>query len=67
MMNESLSPKEALLGMTIWAAKGNRMEQNIGSLEKGKLADYIVLDQDILYDRYMLDTKVIKTVLANKE
>ena len=66
MMNESLSPKEALLGMTRWAAKSNRMNQYIGSLEKGKLADYIVLDQDILNDRYMLDTKVIKTVLANQ-
>jgi predicted amidohydrolase YtcJ len=65
MMNESLSPKEALLGMTRWAAKSNRMEQYIGSLEKGKLADYILLDQDILTDRYMLDTKVLKTVLAN--
>jgi predicted amidohydrolase YtcJ len=41
------------------------MEQNIGSLEEGKLADYVVLDQDILYDRYMLDTKIIKTVLAD--
>jgi len=51
--------------MTRWAAKSNRMEQYIGSLEKGKLADYILLDQDILTDRYMLDTKVLKTVLAN--
>jgi predicted amidohydrolase YtcJ len=41
------------------------MEQNIGSLEEGKLADYVVLDQDILYDRYMLDTKIIETVLAD--
>lgn len=65
MINESLTPKEALFGMTRWAAKSNRMEQNIGSLEEGKLADYVVLDQDILYDRYMLDTKIIKTVLAD--
>ena len=65
MINESLSPKEALLGMTRWAAKSNRMEQHIGSLEKGKLADYVLLDQDIITDRYMLDTKILKTVLAN--
>lgn len=65
MTDESLSAKEALLGMTIWAAKGNRMEKNIGSLEKGKLADYVVLDQDIMTDRYMLDAEVLFTAIAN--
>jgi len=62
---ESLSTKQALLGMTLWAAKANRMEDKIGSLEIGKLADYVVLDRDIVYEKYMLKTRILKTVMAN--
>jgi predicted amidohydrolase YtcJ len=62
-MEESLSPKEAILGMTRWAAKGCQMENTIGSLEKGKLADFVILDQDIFLEKYMLKTKVEGTYL----
>ena len=34
--------------MTIWAAKSNFEEAEKGSLEKGKLADFIILDQDLM-------------------
>jgi predicted amidohydrolase YtcJ len=61
---ESLSPKQALLGMTLWAAKANRMDDKVGSLEIGKLADYVVLDRDIIHEKYMLKTRILKTVLA---
>jgi predicted amidohydrolase YtcJ len=63
---ESLSTKQALLGMTRWAAKANRMEDRIGSLAIGKLADYVVLDRDIVYEKYMLKTSILKTVIANQ-
>ena len=62
-MEEALSPKEALLGMTLWAARGNTMEQKIGSLEKGKLADFVILAEDIYPEKYMLKTKVTGTYL----
>ena len=62
-MEEALSPKEALLGMTLWAARGNTMEQKIGSLEKGKLADFVILAEDIYLEKYMLKTKVTGTYL----
>lgn len=62
--NEALTTTQALLGMTLWAAKGNMMETKVGSLEKGKLADYVVLDTDITKEKYMLRTKVLKTYLA---
>lgn len=62
---ESLSTKQALLGMTLWAAKANRMDDKIGSLEVGKLADYVVLDRDIVYEKYMLKTRILETVLAD--
>ncbi|MEI6435130.1 MAG: amidohydrolase family protein, partial [Bacteroidota bacterium] len=45
----ALSREEALRSITIWAAKANFMEKTKGSLEVGKDADFIVLDQDILH------------------
>jgi predicted amidohydrolase YtcJ len=64
MPKEALSTQQALMGMTLWAAKANRMEDKVGSLESGKLADYVVLDTDIVYEKYMLKTKVLTTALA---
>jgi predicted amidohydrolase YtcJ len=46
--NNALSREAALRGMTIWAAKSNFEETEKGSLEKGKLADFIIVDQDLL-------------------
>jgi predicted amidohydrolase YtcJ len=34
--------------MTIWAAKGNFEEKEKGSIETGKFADFIILDQDLM-------------------
>ena len=45
---ESLTREEALRGMTIWAAKAAFEEEFKGSLEKGKLADFIVCKVDIM-------------------
>ncbi len=44
----ALSRQEALKGMTRWAAFANFEEQEKGSIEPGKFADLVVLDQDIL-------------------
>lgn len=53
----ALTRKEALRGMTIWAAKANFEENEKGSLEKGKLADFVILDKDIM----AIDAKEILT------
>lgn len=45
---QKLSRKEALLGMTIWNAIANFEENEKGSLELGKFADFVILDQDIM-------------------
>ncbi len=49
----SLSRKEALRGMTIWAAKSTFEEDNKGSLEVGKLADFVLTDIDLMQDEFV--------------
>lgn len=47
-MKDALSREEALRGMTIWAAYANFEENEKGSIEAGKYADFTVLDKDIM-------------------
>jgi hypothetical protein len=44
----ALSRKEALMGMTIWAAKAQFEEKEKGSIEPGKYADFVILNKDIM-------------------
>ena len=62
----ALTREQALRGMTIWAAKSNFEESEKGSIEKGKFADFIILDQDLMTaDELALPkTKVIKTFVG---
>ena len=47
-MENALTREQTIKGMTIWAAKANRMEKQVGSLEVGKKADFIILDKDLM-------------------
>ncbi|ALJ00891.1 amidohydrolase [Rufibacter tibetensis] len=47
-MENALTREEALKGTTIWAAYANFEEKQKGSLEPGKVADFVILDQDIM-------------------
>jgi hypothetical protein len=62
---ESLTPLQALYGMTVWAAVSNFEEAEKGSIEVGKLADFTVLNLDILKasEMEMLRAKVDQTIL----
>jgi len=44
----ALSREETLKGMTIWAAYSNFEENEKGSIETGKMADFIILDENIM-------------------
>lgn len=66
--SDALTRKQALRGMTIWAAYACFQEKNRGSIQKGKDADFVLLDTDIM--TAPLDeiraTKVLRTVVAGE-
>ena len=64
-----LSKKDALRGMTIWAAYANFEDEIKGSLEEDKFADFVVLDKDIMEisDKKIPDVKVLATYLNGEQ
>ena len=64
-VENALTREEALRAMTIWAAKAQFQENEIGSLDVGKKADLTVLDRDILAGETsdLFNTKVLMTIL----
>jgi predicted amidohydrolase YtcJ len=65
----ALSREEALRGMTIWAAKSNFEEEEKGSLETGKLADFIILDKDLMSapEKELLGINVLNTFVNGEK
>jgi len=65
----ALNRKEALKGMTIWPAYAAFEEDKKGSLEPGKYADFVVLNQDLLncdiYD--VINLKINQTYIAGEK
>lgn len=61
--NQTISRQDALKGMTIWAAYAAFEENEKGSLEPGKYADFTILDVDLLKDDVIKirNAKVIAT------
>lgn len=47
-IENALSREETLKGMTIWAAYSNFEENEKGSIEVGKFADFVILNQNIM-------------------
>ena len=65
----ALTREQALKGITIWAAKGSFEETKKGSLEPGKVADFILLDQDLMQagEPEILNTQVLATYVAGEK
>jgi predicted amidohydrolase YtcJ len=68
-IENALTRQEAIRGMTIWAAKSNFEELEKGSLEKGKLADFVILDTDLMKakEAELLNVKVIATYVNGEK
>lgn len=64
-MQNAVSREDAIRGMTIWAAKAAFQEGTKGSLEKGKYADIVILDKDLLKapKEEILKAKVTATLI----
>lgn len=67
-MENALSRQNAMMGMTIWAATANFEENEKGTLEKGKFADFVILDRDLMEceEDDILNTRVLRTYLDGR-
>lgn len=68
-MGNALTRSQTLKGMTIWAAHANFEETEKGSIEVGKFADFVILDQDLMSinGNDIPHTKVIATYLNGEK
>ncbi len=64
----ALSREETIRGITIWAAKAGFLEKEVGSLEVGKKADFILLDKDLMKvaENEILKIKVTGTYVGGR-
>ena len=68
-MEGALSREETLKGMTIWAAHSNFEEHEKGSIEVGKMADFVILSEDIMTvpEQNIPELKAEKVFISGKQ
>ncbi len=64
----ALTRKETLKSMTIWAAKAAFEENEKGSIEPGKFADFVILDENIMEidEDKIPNAKILKTYSSGR-
>ena len=67
-IENAITREQALRGMTIWAAFACFQEKKRGNIERGKDADFIILDQDIMEipEHQLRDVQTLRTVIAGE-
>lgn len=67
--SEKMTREQAVRAFTSWAAHAGFQERSIGSIEGGKIADFIVLSGDVFKvdPKEILTTVVEQTILGGKE
>jgi predicted amidohydrolase YtcJ len=65
---EALSREDAMRGITFWPALASFEENEKGSLEPNKIADFVVMDTDLIRspEERVLNSKVIATFISGK-
>jgi predicted amidohydrolase YtcJ len=65
---QKMSREDALRSMTLWPAYAGFQESMMGSITPGKLADFVILDQDIMRvpPELVLKTRVLATYVGGR-
>ena len=65
---QRMTRSEAIKAFTIWGARAAGLEQSLGSLEKGKYADFIILSDDVgsVPAPALLTTEVLETWVGGR-
>ncbi len=68
-MENALTREEAIRGITIWAARADFLEQEVGSIEVGKKADFVILDKDLMVapEGELLGVRVVGTYSGGRK
>jgi predicted amidohydrolase YtcJ len=69
LTDEALSREQALRSITVWPAKASFEENEKGSLEPGKWADFVITDTDLMTasPQEVLNAKVESTWIAGEK
>ena len=67
-LGDPISLEDAIRAMTLGGAYSMRKENELGSIEKGKSADMVVLDRNLfeIDPQSIIDTKVVYTIFGGK-